>query len=147
MALVKSPCHNLSSDHASTMGNSESGCGGVRMCEGDAVATTTAPTTGADGVSALASIFVLGGTGSSEGMSQLMSVERFGKSSCIVHPSSMCTHWRVKSRMRCGHPRTTPLGSICRALPSQIHAPSDTQTWVHWDEPHSRPIPTDAQTV
>jgi len=47
------------------------------MCEGDAVATTNAPATGADGVSALASIFVLGGTGSSEGMSQLMSVERF----------------------------------------------------------------------
>jgi len=60
------------------MGNSEgSGCGGVRMCEGDAPDKAATSTLGGDGVSSLSSIFVLGGTGSSEGMSQLMSVERF----------------------------------------------------------------------
>jgi N-acetylneuraminic acid mutarotase len=46
------------------------------MCEGDAVKSESLPTS-ADGVPALAVIYVLGGTGSSEGMSQLMSVERF----------------------------------------------------------------------
>ena len=54
-------------------------------------ATPAEASTEADRVAVFASIFVLGGTGSDPGMSQLMSVERLGKlhlSECITISAS-----------------------------------------------------------
>lgn len=57
------------------MGNGESGCGGIRMCEG--VSADESISSLDNNATHSATIYVLGGTGSSEGMSQLMTVEKF----------------------------------------------------------------------
>merc|ERR1712232_571299 len=90
------------------MGNDQGGCGGIRMCDNAAEVDGSVGLVG--NASKSATIYVLGGTGSQEGMHQLMSVEKFDIPRAEDIKEKMSIHkWEDGQKM--GPPRLGACGA------------------------------------